>query len=899
MTETVRKDLWWEVVRDKFTSEEDFLAAMTAAGFTLVKNYAALPLNYRFSAPDDMTPDQVKARLNDLPVVWQDGDKSDEQVARGESFTCPQTVTVTLEQPLDRVAHQPDDFVWSLQGYGEDYESYAQRQKRHWGVGRVLEPSSGSNSFSYVKAGDYTYTQGVNGNGVDYYILDTGVYVNHPEFLEDIFGSRVTWVSGGDDTYQTGTDDQRHGTHMAGCGVGKTMGLAVNCRVFSAKGLDGNNSGTSAALIDGMNALVAAFTADSSGRPGVMNNSWSTSSSTAYTAAVDAAVDAGMVMVASRGNSNSSAAAYPASYDDVISVGAFDIDDYRSSFSQYPADVWAPGREILGPVRGEAVDWLNGTSPAGALLTAAVCCLLQGYRRPAGRTDVLAVKSYVESLAVSGAITSIPTGNGNVVVLGPGDQTTRARISGLRNMLVPWFGGIRTVSVNKNVSTGPGLKPSARAKSYWQQHALSHPLHWDPATSSPTAASDATVTTKAGHKMGWWLTSPRTVGADPATDWGVTGEVHDLTAVTDADGDALTVPNRDGAGNFAFLGSNNGALSKMSIEIPVRMVPESNPVSLDDIATNLNWWSGDFTGWTTSGAGTPQVKTANLTFYAERGIYFFEGTGGADSQAVQTVDISSAVDTGKIDAGEMYLYFSATFGTSFIDTPGDQGRVLIEALDASDVDLGDIWDSGVKTQAGTGSVNWDNPGPHRDEVLLPANTRKLRITVFSIFQAGTVVNCPICGLEGYLYEKTKEGDRNVAMIDQGLAAYEIRHNIRSFNIDSDDQIRSEIDFMSFGADQDNAQKILEHNGDNFSPHNWCYMKEYIDIPVGTRVISHGYIFTRRAGTVINAYVRDISSHIRWAPPQQRGSINKNISGAPTFTVPNNGGQSGVVVMVGS
>ena len=93
-----------------------------------------------------------------------------------------------------------------------------------------------------------TYTYDRDGAGVDVVIMDDGVEVNHPEFLDVTGKSRVQmidWykasgVAGTQsiDFYKTsvgGTGDGEHGTHVASIAAGKTYGYAKNSRIYSLK----------------------------------------------------------------------------------------------------------------------------------------------------------------------------------------------------------------------------------------------------------------------------------------------------------------------------------------------------------------------------------------------------------------------------------------------------------------------------------------------------------------------------------------------------------------------------------------------------------------------------------------------------------------------------------------
>jgi hypothetical protein len=65
--------------------------------------------------------------------------------------------------------------------------------------------------------------------------------------------------------------------------------------------------------------------------------------------AVQFAWNAGLVIVAGAGNDGNSSLFYPAAFDHVISVGAFDEDHRRATFSNFGnwVDISAPGNVIL------------------------------------------------------------------------------------------------------------------------------------------------------------------------------------------------------------------------------------------------------------------------------------------------------------------------------------------------------------------------------------------------------------------------------------------------------------------------------------------------------------------------------------------------------------------------
>ncbi|GMU84816.1 MAG: hypothetical protein AMXMBFR48_00580 [Ignavibacteriales bacterium] len=85
-----------------------------------------------------------------------------------------------------------------------------------------------------------------------------------------------------------------------------------------------------------------------------------------------------IVLVASSGNSTSTAPHYPSGYSEVICVGNSTIDDYVASSSNYGStlDLVAPGTSIMTTVRKSKYSEFNGTSAAAPFVSAAAALIL-------------------------------------------------------------------------------------------------------------------------------------------------------------------------------------------------------------------------------------------------------------------------------------------------------------------------------------------------------------------------------------------------------------------------------------------------------------------------------------------------------------------------------------------
>ncbi|KAL7346437.1 subtilisin-like serine protease [Encephalitozoon intestinalis] len=116
--------------------------------------------------------------------------------------------------------------------------------QRHapWGLARV------AGSMSLVQR---SYCYPVNsGEGVDVYVLDTGVEIDHPEFE-----GRARWGANFVPESQDG-DDHGHGTHCAGVIGGKNFGISKESKIIAVKVLDKYGSGMTSRLLQGVDFVI-------------------------------------------------------------------------------------------------------------------------------------------------------------------------------------------------------------------------------------------------------------------------------------------------------------------------------------------------------------------------------------------------------------------------------------------------------------------------------------------------------------------------------------------------------------------------------------------------------------------------------------------------------------------
>ncbi|KAJ3814733.1 serine-type endopeptidase [Lentinula aff. lateritia] len=245
-----------------------------------------------------------------------------------------------------------------------------------WGLARVSHRKK-LTLGSFTKYDYVTYA----GEGVDVYIIDTGIYVDHPEF-----NGRAHW---GVTIPQNDVDEDAngHGTHCAGTVASEAYGVAKKAQVYAVKVLGSNGSGTMSDVIKGVEWATAAAkqkaqSGSSKHKGSVANMSLGGGKSPTLDAVVNKATDSGLHFAVAAGNENRDAcSSSPAAAEKAITVGASTIYDERAYFSNFGkcVDVFAPGLNIRSTWPNDETNTISGTSMASPHTAGLLAYLLSIY----------------------------------------------------------------------------------------------------------------------------------------------------------------------------------------------------------------------------------------------------------------------------------------------------------------------------------------------------------------------------------------------------------------------------------------------------------------------------------------------------------------------------------------
>ncbi|HAQ08547.1 MAG TPA: serine protease [Bacillus bacterium] len=218
------------------------------------------------------------------------------------------------------------------------------------------------------------------GNGIKVAVLDTGCDITHPDLEERIIGGRNFTD---DDRSNPGiyNDYNGHGTHVSGTIAAQennagVIGVAPEADLLIVKVLNKAGSGKYEWIIEGIHYAIeqkADIISMSLGGPADVPELYD---------AIKTAVSKDILVVCAAGNEGdgndtTNEFAYPGAYNEVISVGAINLDRNTSEFtnSHNEIDVVAPGEGITSTYLNGKYATLSGTSMAAPHVSGALALI--------------------------------------------------------------------------------------------------------------------------------------------------------------------------------------------------------------------------------------------------------------------------------------------------------------------------------------------------------------------------------------------------------------------------------------------------------------------------------------------------------------------------------------------
>ncbi|KAI9362510.1 peptidase S8/S53 domain-containing protein [Zopfochytrium polystomum] len=308
---------------------------------------------------------------------------------KGYAARLPEIVAKSL-QKLPEIAFIEQDQIVTVLA--------TQKNPPSWGLTRIGTRKNG--------ATDYVYPDSA-GEGVDAYIVDTGVTISHKDF-----GGRAK-VGASFSTDKNDRDGNGHGTHVAGTVGGTTYGVAKKAKIIAVKVLNAQGSGTNSDVISGIEWV--ATEAPKRSKKAVGNMSLGGGASAALDAAVRSAIDAGIMFAVAAGNSAGDACKLsPARVREALTVAASDKNDKLASFSEKGkcVDLIAPGVDITSSWNNGRENTISGTSMASPH----GCGVLALALAEQNFTTPKQYKDYVVNIGTRKTVSGVPANTPNILL---------------------------------------------------------------------------------------------------------------------------------------------------------------------------------------------------------------------------------------------------------------------------------------------------------------------------------------------------------------------------------------------------------------------------------------------------------------------------------------------------
>lgn len=240
------------------------------------------------------------------------------------------------------------------------------------------------------------FDQDTGSSSITIGIVDTGTDWDHEDLISKIDYNESDPIDGVDNDGNGFVDDYRgwnlhddnndpnetswsHGTHVAGLAAAATNNeIGVVGTGFSTKFLP-IKAGSFAYITHGYEGIVYAANMGCK----VINCSWGSVSLSdhAYDVIAYATYNKDAIILAGAGNDNLDTKFFPASYDEVMSVGGTDSLNHKYQMSNYgfTIDIMAPGTAIQSTKNDDTYDLMSGTSMSSPIVAGAAALVRHKY----------------------------------------------------------------------------------------------------------------------------------------------------------------------------------------------------------------------------------------------------------------------------------------------------------------------------------------------------------------------------------------------------------------------------------------------------------------------------------------------------------------------------------------